>query len=1093
MPPRTHLSPGAAGLLLAVFAATLQAGATVPPARSPGAGAGTKSQQNRLAAAYGRLPLAFEANQGQTDRQVRFLSRGPGYTLFLTPTEAVLSLKEPGAGRPAKGERRRGKGETETPSLSALSPQPSALTTLRMRLVGANSRARVSGAGKLPGTVNYLQGRDPQQWRTGIATYRQVRYEAVYPGVDLVYYGNQRQLEYDFLVAPGADPGQIRLAFAGAQQVRLDGRGDLLLATPGGTVRQHKPFVYQLIQGKKRAVPGKYVLLPQAEKRSTPNTRQVTFKVGAYDRRLPLVIDPMLVYATYLGGSSNDEGVGIAVDGTGSVYVTGKTSSGDFPTTASAFDTTFNSGDAYVTKLNPSGSSIVYSTYLGGSSDDDGSGIAVDGAGSAYVTGETFSADFPVTLGALDTTFSGNSDAYVAKLNPTGSALLYSTYLGGTTTIVGGSDEEGQDIAVDAAGSAYVTGYTFSANFPTTPGAYDETANGNAALGEGDVFVAKLDPTGSALVYSTYLVTGLTRSWRIAVDGAGSAYVTALASIPGFATPGAFDTTLDGPNDAFVAKLDPAGSSLIYGTYLGGSDSDGAFGFVGIAVDSAGNAYVTGQTRSTDFPTTAGAFDATLGGFADGFVTKLDATGSTLLYSTYLGGSDFDLGAGIAVDGAGSAYVAGDTGSADFPTTADAFDTSFAGLIDVFVAKLNPSLSGPASLVYSTYLGGSKFEQSLDIAVDGAGAAYVTGNNDNGDFPATPGAFDTTFNGARDAYVAKVGPSASPPATLTLTPAAATNPVGTIHCVTATVTDAGGNPTPNVTVRFAVTGSVTTSGSATTNSSGQAQFCYTGPMMPGMDAITAYADTDSDNVRDSGEPGAAATKTWVSGAPARLILAPKTATNPVGTQHCVTATVTDAFGNPTPDVTVRFAVTGSVTAGGSATTNSSGQAQFCYTGPALPGSDSISAYADTDNDAVQDLGEPGDTAAKSWVQPASTPDCKVTGGGQITAANGDKATFSVNAQVKRGAVKGEAEYQDHGPAQPMKVKSIQVQTVVCNASKTQASLFGTATVNGGGSFNFRIDVRDLGEPGRSDTYRIRLSNGYDSGQQTLKGGNIQIH
>jgi predicted outer membrane repeat protein len=331
------------------------------------------------------------------------------------------------------------------------------------------------------------------------------------------------------------------------------------------------------------------------------------------------------------------------------------------------------------------------------------------------------------------------------------------------------------------------------------------------------------------------------------------------------------------------------------------------------------------------------------------------------------------------------------------------------------------------------------------------------------------------------------------PAALMLAPAVATHPVGTMHCVTATVTDAGGSPTPNVTVRFAVTGSVTTGGSATTDAGGQAQFCYDGPMTPGMDTITAYADTDGDNVQDSGEPDGTATKTWVPGAPATLMLAPKTATNLVGTVHCVTATVTDAFGNPTPNVTVRFAVTGSVTAGGSATTNSGGQAQFCYTGPALPGTDSISAFADTDVDSMQDAGEPGDTASKSWVQPASTPNAKVTGSGQITAANGDTATFGVNAQVKGGTPKGEEEYQDHGPAQPLKVKSLHVQAVVCNASKTQASIFGTATINGGGSFNFRIDVRDLGEPGRSDTYRLRLSSGYDSGQQTLQGGNIQIH
>ena len=336
---------------------------------------------------------------------------------------------------------------------------------------------------------------------------------------------------------------------------------------------------------------------------------------------------------------------------------------------------------------------------------------------------------------------------------------------------------------------------------------------------------------------------------------------------------------------------------------------------------------------------------------------------------------------------------------------------------------------------------------------------------------------------------------AGAPATLTLAPAAANNPVTTQHCVTATVRDAFTNPTPGITVRFGVAGAVMTSGSATTNASGQATFCYTGPQLVGADAITAYADTDNDNTQDAGEPTGAAAKTWVAGAPATLVLTPATDSNPVDAQHCVTATVKDAFGNPTPGVAVRFKVTGSVTTTGSATTNASGQATFCYTGPALPGSDAITAYADTNNNNVQDTGEPSGAATKAWVLPVTTPLCQITitKGGRITADNGDKATFGGNAKSSAtGATQGQEEYQDHGPVQPLNVKAISVLAIVCQGS-TQASIYGQAKINGSGSFFYRINVKDLAEPGVGiDTYWILLQTGYNSGEHILQGGNIQI-
>jgi hypothetical protein len=680
-------------------------------------------------AAYGTLPLHFEANRGQTDLQVKFLSRGPDHTLFLTRTEAVLVLT-----------RAQSRDKSGQQSLTGKAEEHGTVTrsVLRTSFVGANHDPKVSGQDELPGKANYLIGNDPAKWRTGMPTYARVRYQALYPGIDLVYYGNQRQLEYDFVVAPGAHPQAITLAFEGADELEVDARGDLVLHTAAGALRHRKPVIYQEIDGVRREIPGGYV---------SKGRHHVGFQVAAYDVERPLIIDPTLVFSTYLGGSSFESALGIAIDGAGNAYVVGGTQSADFPTTPGALLTTLNGGfDAFVAKLDPTGSALVYATYLGGNNIDQSSGIAVDGAGNAYVSGSTQSRDFPTTPGAFQTTSNGDFDAFVAKLDPTGSALIYATYLGGNNI-----DQSG-GIAVDGAGNAYVSGSTQSTNFPTTPGAFQATFKG----GFGDAFVTKLDPTGSTLVYSTYLGgsdsdrgSGIAGS-SIAIDGAGNAYVSGGTQSTDFpTTPGAFQTTFNGGSDAFVAKLNSTGSALVYSTYLGGSDFDegGA-----IVVDALGNAYVTGATFSANFPTTLGAFDTTFNG-GDAFVTKLNSTGSALAYSTYLGGSAFDAARGIAIDSAGYAYVVGVTQSTDFPTTPGAVQMMFNGGLDAFVTTLDPTGS---ALVHATYLGGSASDEGSRIAVDTAGNAYVGGQTGSADFPTTAGAFDTTLNGFNDAFAAKI-------------------------------------------------------------------------------------------------------------------------------------------------------------------------------------------------------------------------------------------------------------------------------------------------------------------------------------------------
>ena len=799
----------------------------------------TNPATQQLLQNYGQIPLSFEANQGQTASQVNFLSQGSGYALFLTPTGAVLNLQTPAGSTSSQG--------ISTPFEDSGCATPAAGgVALAINLVGANTQAQAVGQDQLPWTSNYFVGNDPSQWRTGIANYGKVAYQDIYPGVNLVYYGNQQQLEYDFVVAAGADPGSIRFDVQGADSLSLDASGNLVVDMPspptplpegeGNVVVEHAPVIYQEIGGKQQSVAGQFVLLGADE---------VGFQVGPYDASQSLVIDPVLSYSTYLGGNSDDYGCGIAVDGSGNAYVTVWTLSSNFPTTTGAYQTSLGGGwDAFVTKLNASGTALVYSTYLGGNGNDWGYDIAVDGSGNAYVTGYTDSSNFPTTTGAYQTSLGGGWDAFVTKLNASGTALVYSTYLGGN------GNDWGYGIAVDGSGNAYVTGMTGSSNFPTTTGAYQ-----TSLASTGNAFVTKLNASGTALVYSTYLGgNNGTYGNGIAVDGSGNVYVTGLTRSSNFpTTTGAYQTSLGGYNSAFVTKLNASGTALVYSTYLGGNPYDEGDG---IAVDGSGDAYVTGMTESSDFPTTTGAYQTSLGGGENAFVTKLNASGTALVYSTYLGGNSDDWGYGIAVDGSGNAYVTGYTESSNFPTTTGAYQTNLGGDENAFVTKLNAS---GTALVYSTYLGGNSDDAGEDIAVDSSGNAYVTGRTWSSNFPTTTGAYQTSLDGSANAFATKLALGSTTTTTTSVTSSVNPSVFGQSVTFTATVAWNGINSVlPTGTVTFEDGGNSIGTGTLTPTplpgeegTNGTATFT-TSSLAAGSDTITAVYGGDTNFAISSG-------------------------------------------------------------------------------------------------------------------------------------------------------------------------------------------------------------------------------------------------
>lgn len=690
-----------------IIASSREEKETFLPTASPATTKPDEAARIRLNKSYGKLPLSFEANQGQTDQQVKFLSRGNGYSLFLAPTEMVMKLSRP----LVHSKKDRDKAGLRTESRSGANVS----AVLRMRLEGADPQARVTGLDELSCKSNYFIGNDPHKWRTDISNYGKVKYENAYPGIDVVYYGSQSQLEYDFIVAPGADPNFIKLNFEGAQQINLDRHGDLVLRVGQEVeVRQHKPKVYQEIDGNRREVDGRYALRSKNE---------IGFEIAAYDHSKPLVIDPVISgYSTYFGGSVySDVGLGIAVDTLGRAYITGIAASPDFPSTTGTRQDT-NYGDVFVARLSADGSKLEYSTLIGGIYEDDGYGIAVDSSGNAYVTGQTNSPDFPPLNAYKSARGSSDlklADAFAIKLDADGS-LIYSTYLGGS------GDDVGNSIAVDANGSFYVSGYTASGNFPVR-NSFQSNLNGVR-----NAFLTKFKADGSDLLYSTYFGGNYFETGTgVAVDKYGKAYITGLArSSDIFTTPGAFQTSGRG----FVAKFDTNAfgrESLVYSTYTNNNDR-------GIAVDASGNAYVGG----------------------DYTVTKLNASGSDAIFSVDTDGSIES----VALDSAGNAYVTGWTNYCGLATTPDAFQPTCGRGGDAFMMKLKAS---DGAVVYSTYLGGTDWDLGFGIAVDGNGAAYVTGEATNG-FPTTPGAYQPVGPQRRYAstgFVTKLAlaPPPSPP------------------------------------------------------------------------------------------------------------------------------------------------------------------------------------------------------------------------------------------------------------------------------------------------------------------------------------------
>ncbi len=686
---------------------------------------------------YNKLPFYFIQNKGQVDQNVAYFEMGKDHATYFTPEGIYLKLSRAG----------------------------NEVRWVKLSLRGANKTPEIIAEDLQLTTINYLKGKDPEQWQKNVPTYGAVRYKDIYEGIDIRFYGNNRALEYDVIVKPGIDPSVVQFSYEGIQGLNINDQGELEVLLEDGKLIQRSPYIYQEIDGQRVEIKGAFELETLIDTIDPSKSAYgYHFALAAYDKTRLLVIDPILDYSTFLGGSDDSEaGVDIAVDSAGNAYVTGMTSSGDFLSTslwpASPSPTTLQSDlaggiDIFVTKFNAAGTAMLYSTFLGGSGDDEVKGIALDASGNVYITGTTLSSDFPLQA-AIQATRAGGRDAFVAKIDVSGSNLLYSSYLGG------GAVDISHGIAVDDSGSAYITGETSSGNFPThsannTP-FQPNRAGGSSGI---DAFLSKINPEGTALVYSTYLGGSIQDyAYAIAVDRTGNAYVTgktASLNFPTSSNPAPYQASKAGLDEVFVVKMNPEGEALVYGTYLGGSGNDDA---KTIAVDAAGFAYVAGRTSSFNFPLVS-AFQTTKRGIWDAFFTKINPTGTAIVYSSLFGGNGNELIRDIVVDTSGSLFLAGETDSAvNFPIfspagSAQIQETHGGGGNDAFISRVN---AAGTTLIYSTYLGGDLNDESYGIAIDSVGSVYTTGKTGSVDFP-TQSAIQASRpgGGEGDAFVSKI-------------------------------------------------------------------------------------------------------------------------------------------------------------------------------------------------------------------------------------------------------------------------------------------------------------------------------------------------
>lgn len=653
------------------------------------------------------LPISFEENLGQADKEVKFISHGRDYNLLLTSNKALLltNSKE--------------------------------FDSLELEFLGANSNTQLVGKNKLDTKTNYLLGNNENNWQKSVNNYKEVTYKELYPGIDLVFYGKEKNLEYDLVIAPKVDPGLVKLHFqelnnSHQTSIEIDKQGDLLVNTKSGILRQHKPFIYQEIEGRQIAINGSY-------KKHNDNT--IGFSLAEYNQDFPLVIDPEISFSTYLGGQLTDQASAIAVDREGNSYIVGTTSSNNFPL-VKPLQASPGGGplDIFIAKLSADGSSLVYTTYLGGSSIDQAFDIAVDSSNNIYVTGLTISSNFPTKSALQAQKGGGVFDAFVTKINASGSELVYSTYLGGN------DDDQGFSLAVNQQGNVFITGSTASRNFP---GVTEGVLNGIT-----DGFVTQLNRQGTAVIYSRFLGgNDEDEASSIAIDSQDNAYITGDTFSPNFPVKDGVQANLAGEQDAFISKLNPNGD-VVYSSYLGGTGNDSA---IDIAVDLEGNAYITGSTASSNFPI-KDALQMTNAGGGDAFITKITATGNELIFSTYLGGTLTDNASSIALDPSGNIYVSGTTFSTNFPMLRPVQDKN-KGNNDVFLTKIN---SAGNNLLYSTYLGGTGQDDSLGITVDTLGTTYLAGTSISTDFPVV-NALQSVSAGTADAFIAKILEPLGPP------------------------------------------------------------------------------------------------------------------------------------------------------------------------------------------------------------------------------------------------------------------------------------------------------------------------------------------